>query len=221
MAKTARPKEASSIAKVPRSILPLKNERTTRTKKSRNGWAPWWSSTLQPSGTTADWVVLLIKGYAVAVQLDFVDGFKKNVRKYLFTKGVTTSHDIWTVGQALWLHVKSSDSSVSSMARVIIEGFDEFKTFGRQIFNKKAGCVNFQQALGNLKCDQVDFTCTPYSLASDSSALHPANQSKCCCSTNSQALVSGNTSTLETSLCLSCRTFIWSLEVRKISSKKN
>ena len=97
--------------------------------------------------------MLLIKGYAVDVQLDFVDGFKKNVRKYLFTKGVTTSHDIWTVGQALWLHVKSSDSSVSSMARVIIEGFDDFKTFGRQIFNKKAGCVNFQQALGNLKCD--------------------------------------------------------------------
>ena len=96
---------------------------------------------------------ILIKGYAVAVQLVFVDDFKKFVRKYLFAKGVTTSHDIWTVGQALWLEVKSSDSSVSSMARAIIEGFSEFALHDRQIFNKKAGCVNFQQALGNLKCD--------------------------------------------------------------------
>ena len=124
-----------------------------RTKKSRHGWAPWWSSTLQPSGTTAAWGVLLIKGYAVAVELGFVPVFKCFVRKYLFTKGVTTSHDIWTVGHALWLHVNSSDASVSSMARAIIEDFSEFKTFDRQIFNKKAGCVNFQQALGNLKCD--------------------------------------------------------------------
>ena len=95
---------------------------------------------------------ILIKGYAVAVELGFVSKFKTFVKESLFK--ATTPRDIWTVGQALWLHVKSSDSSsVSSMARAIIEGFSEFKIFDRQFFNKKAGSVHFQQALENLKCD--------------------------------------------------------------------
>ncbi len=96
---------------------------------------------------------LLIKSYAVAVLLESVPTFKNYVRHHLFNSKTTTTHDIWTVGHALWLHVNSSDASVSSMARAIIEDFSEFKTFDRQIFNKKAGCVNFQQALENLKCE--------------------------------------------------------------------
>ena len=104
---------------------------------------------------------ILIKGYALAVEFSYVENFKQFVRDKLLNQKksgqavIVTSHDIWKFGSALSLFVKDEDSSVSSMARAIIEDFSEFKTYDRQMFNKKAGHVNFQQALQKLRCDPV------------------------------------------------------------------
>ncbi len=117
---------------------------------------------------------LLIKGYAVAVELGFVPQFKDYVTKCLFN--ATTKHDMWTVGKALWLKVNSGDSSVSSMARAIIEKFSEFKSYDRQFFNKKAGCVDFQEALRNLQCDPSRPQNDNLSLAFDSYNLEYETQ---------------------------------------------
>jgi hypothetical protein len=65
------------------------------------------------------------------------------------------------------------------MGQAIIEDFSEFKSFDRQIFNKKAGCVNFQQALGNLKCDPLRPQNSNLSLAFESCNLEYEKEVNC------------------------------------------
>jgi len=93
---------------------------------------------------------MLIKGYAVAVELGVTDQYQKWMETGLLNQMESKSQHL--VGIAIKLKSEDSNASVASAANGILAMFPAFKTFRTEQFNAKAGGVTFPTALEKMKC---------------------------------------------------------------------
>ena len=92
----------------------------------------------------------MIKQYALATELSQLVNFKKMIRGIL--KTIPTDALIYNLGLQVAEFINHPSSSVSSAANGIIETFPEFERINIKLFNERAGGINFELALKELRC---------------------------------------------------------------------
>ena len=93
---------------------------------------------------------MLIKGYAVAVELKVTDQYKAWMEKDLL--GPMEKEIQYLVGTSIVQKTLDSDASVATAASGILTMFPAFSNFNIEQFNAKAGGVTFESALETMEC---------------------------------------------------------------------
>ena len=92
---------------------------------------------------------MLIKGQAIATEMDCPDHFKKGIQEAL-EKGID-DQGRYIIGTSLEIMThRGGDAAI--YAQAIIDTFPAFKNFNRKLFNAKAMGVGFDRALTLLRC---------------------------------------------------------------------
>ena len=93
---------------------------------------------------------MLIKGQAIATEMDCPDHFKKGIQDAL-EKGID-DQGRYIIGTSLEIMThRGGDAAI--YAQAIIDTFPAFKNFNRKLFNAKAMGVGFDRALTLLRCE--------------------------------------------------------------------